>query len=62
MAYIIAAIFGNEEHLGYPEFTAEVTHAFGDVLGIRPENVYIKYEDIAAWGVGGQYVDWSFFR
>ena len=62
MAYIIAAIFGNEEHLGYPEFTAEVTHAFGDVLGIRPENVYIKYEDIAAWGVGGQYVDRSFFR
>lgn len=62
MAYIDAAIFGNEGHLGYPEFTAEVTRALGDVLDIPPDNVYIKYEDIAAWGVGGQYIDRRFFR
>lgn len=62
LAYIDAAIFGNEGHHGYVQFTAEVTRAFGDVLGIPPENIYIKFEDIAAWGVGGQYIDRSYFR
>ena len=62
MAYIDAAIFGNEGHYGYPEFTAEVTCAFEDVLGIPAGNVYIKYEDITAWGVNGQYIDRSYFR
>ena len=61
-ACIDVAIFGNEGHFGYPEFTAEVTRAFGDVLGIPAGNVYIKYEDITAWGVGGQYIDRGFFR
>lgn len=62
VAYIEAAIFGNEGHRGYPQFTAEVTRAFGEVLGIPPENVYIRFEDIAAWSVGGQYIDRSYFR
>ena len=62
VAYIDAAIFGNEGHYGYTEFTAEATRAFGDVLGIPAGNVYIKYEDIIAWGVGGQYIDRSYFR
>jgi len=62
MVYIDAAIFGNEGHRGYPEFTAEVTRAFGDILGIPAGNVYIKYEDITAWGVNGQYIDRGLFR
>ena len=62
IAYIHTAIFGNEGHCGYPEFTAEVTRTFGDVLGIPAGNVYIKYEDITAWGVGGQYIDRGYFR
>ena len=62
MAYIVAAIFGNEGHYGYPEFTAEVTRAFGEVLNIPPENVYILFQDIAAWSVDGQYIDRSHFR
>ena len=62
MAYIEAAIFGNESHAGYPAFTAEVTKVFQSVLGIAPENCYIKYEDITAWAVGGQYIDRRMFR
>ena len=57
IAYIEAAIFGNKGHAGYPAFTAEVTNAFQEVLGIEPENCYIKYEDITAWTVAGQYID-----
>lgn len=57
IAYIEAAIFGNEGHAGYPAFSAEVTCAFWEVLGILPENCYIKYEDITAWSVAGHYID-----
>ncbi len=62
IAYIEAAIFGNEGHAGYPEFTAEVTRIFQDVLGVEQGNCYIKYEDISAWGVNGQYIDRRMFR
>lgn len=62
IAYIEAAIFGNEDHAGYTEFTAEVTRIFLDVLGVNPENCYIKFEDITAWGVNGQYIDCRMFR
>lgn len=61
-AYIEAAIFGNEGHAGYPAFTAQVAAIFHDVLGIAPENLYIKFEDISAWGVDGQYIDRRMFR
>ena len=46
IAYIEAAIWGNEAHLGYDQFTAEVTRIFREVLGIAPECVYIRYSDI----------------
>ena len=62
ISYIEAAIFGNESHAGYPAFTAEVAKIFREVLGIAPENCYIKYEDITAWAVGGQYNDRRMFR
>ena len=61
-AYIEAAIFGNEGHAGYDALTAEVTLAFHEVLGIPPENVYLKYDDITAWGVGGMYIDRRLFQ
>ncbi|MBQ9030010.1 MAG: hypothetical protein IJ106_00975 [Parasporobacterium sp.] len=62
IAYIEAAIFGNESHAGYPDFTAKVSEIFRDVLGIAAENLYIKYEDIPAWSVGSQYIDIRMFR
>ena len=62
IAYIEAAVFGNESHAGYDQFTREVTRAFYEVLGIRPDRIYIKYEDIGVWGVQGMCVDRNMFR
>ena len=59
---IEAAIFGNELHYGYDAFTAEVTNLFSKVLNIRPDHIYIKYEDIIAWGVQGTYIDRNQYR
>lgn len=57
MAYIEAAIWGNEAHLGYDQFTAEVTRIFHEVLGIQPDHIYIRYSDIPDWGVAGMNFD-----
>ena len=57
MAYIEASIFGNEEHLGYSQLTAEIMRIFNDVLGIAPDHVYLNYRDIPGWGVSGRYID-----
>ena len=38
-------------------FTKEVAKAFFEILNIPPENIYIKYDDIKAWGVNGMYID-----
>ena len=62
IAYIEANIFGNEEHLGYDAFTAEVTMTFHEVLDIAPENVYINYTDIPDWGASGRNFDRNRFR
>ena len=52
-AYIEVSIFGNEKHCGYEALTYEITRVFYEVLGIPPENIYIKYDDIHLWGVNG---------
>lgn len=57
IAYIEAAIWGNEEHRGYDRFTAEVTRIFRDVLGVDPECIYIRYSDIPDWGAAGMNFD-----
>ena len=57
IAYIEAAIFGNEPHYGYDKFTTKVTEIISDVLGIASDHIYIKYEDIIGWGVNGMYID-----
>ena len=62
IAYLEAAILGNEMHCGYDAFTAEVTALFARVLDIRPDHIYIKYEDIMAWGVQGMYIDRNQYR
>lgn len=57
VAYIEAAVFGNESHAGYDEFTAEVCRLYSDVLGIAPDHIYIRYSDIPDWGVAGVNID-----
>lgn len=62
IAYIEAAVFGNEYHTGYMAFTREVTRIFRKVLNIPAENIYIRFEDINAWGAGTHYIDSAMFR
>lgn len=62
IVYIEAAIFGNEPHYGYDAFTAELTRIFSEALQTMPDNIYVKFEDVTAWGVGGMYIDRNQYR
>lgn len=62
IVYIESAIFGNEPHYGYDAFTAELTRIFSEALQTMPDNIYVKFEDITAWGVGGMYIDRNQYR
>ena len=57
VAYIEIGIFGNDNHIGYENFSLAVTKIFVDVLKIQPLNVYIKFSNIDAWSVGGNFFD-----
>ena len=57
LAFIQVAIFGTENHVGYPQLTKQISTLFNRVLGIKADHMYIDYEDITSWGVQGQFVD-----
>ena len=61
-AYIEASIFGNEDHEGFDAFAAAAADIFRQVLGIPTENVYIRFDDIRAWSVGGSFIDRNRYR
>ncbi len=52
----------NHNKAGYREFTAAVTDICRDLFEIAPEDLCIKFDDIAAWSVGGQCIDRRMFR
>ncbi|WGE65683.1 phenylpyruvate tautomerase MIF-related protein [Actinobacillus equuli] len=57
MAFIKLSLFANPQHLGYPELTAMLTQQVAEILPIPPENVYLQFDDIQAWGVNGFYLE-----
>ncbi len=62
MGYLTVSIFGNESHTGYQKFSSAVADIYRDLFAISPEDFYIKFDDITAWSVGGQYIDRRMFR
>lgn len=62
VAYVDAALFGTEDHRGYREFTAAVARAFSEVVGLDPNRVFVRVEEIGAWSSGEHYFDRRWFR
>ncbi|OYS63266.1 hypothetical protein CBF93_02140 [Limosilactobacillus reuteri] len=57
LAYIEVSIFGTESHTDYEGLNTDITKALYDILGIQPDHLYIKYDEISRWGVQGEYID-----
>ena len=56
-AYIEVSIFANEKHFFDAEFSKIVTEIFTEIFNISTRNIYIKFEDIAAFGADKMFFD-----
>lgn len=56
-AYIKVAVFGNRTHRGYAELSHAISALVHAELGILPTQIYVQYEDISAWSVGGYFFE-----
>ena len=53
IAYIEVRIFGGPNKAAFQKMTEEITIIYGDVLGIAPDHMYIKYSATPDWGWNG---------
>ncbi len=53
LAYVEVSVYGNEDPAGFERLTGKICEIFKDVLGIKPENVYVKYDATKNWGWNG---------
>ncbi len=53
MAFIEVRIFGGPNKDAFEKMTAELTKIYGEVLGIAPDHMYIKYSATTDWGWNG---------
>ena len=53
MAYVEVRLFGGPDEEAFSAMTAEITKIFGEVLGIAPDHMYIRYMATTDWGWNG---------
>ncbi len=53
MAFVEVRLFGGPDKAAFQKMTAEITKIFGEVLGIAPDHMYIKYSATMDWGWNG---------
>ncbi len=53
IAFIEIKIFGTENKEAFNRLTSEVTKIFGEVIGIKAEQIFVKYETTTNWGWNG---------
>ncbi len=53
MAFIEVRLYGGGNKAAFEKMTAELTKIYGEVLGIAPDHMYIKYAPSMDWGWNG---------
>ena len=53
IAYIEVRFFGGPNKAAFLKMTEEITKIYGEVLGIAPDHMYIKYSATPDWGWNG---------
>ncbi|MCR5687866.1 MAG: hypothetical protein K6G58_07600 [Lachnospiraceae bacterium] len=53
VAFVEVRLFGGPNKDAFSRMTAEITKIFGEVLGIAPDRMYIKYSATPDWGWNG---------
>lgn len=52
-AFVEVSLLGKSDRAHFERMTAEICDILSDVLSIRPDRVYVKYEEVAHWGWNG---------
>jgi len=52
-AFVEVSLVGKSDRAHFERMTAEICGILQDVLSIRPDRVYVKYEEVAHWGWNG---------
>ena len=53
IAFVEVKLFGGSDRAAFEKMTKEITSIFGDVLGIAPDHMYIRYLPSTDWGWNG---------
>lgn len=53
VAFVCVNIYGNADEEAFGRMTAEITKIYGEVLGVKPDHMYIKYAASMDWGWNG---------
>lgn len=52
-AFVAVSVYGDADRAAFAKMTAELTKIYGDVLGIAPDHMYVKYATTHDWGWNG---------
>ena len=53
LAFICVNCYGSADEKAFERMTAELTTIYGEVLGVKPDHMYIKYDASMYWGWNG---------
>lgn len=54
LAFISVNCYGSPDEDAFNQMTAELTRIYGEVLGVKPDHMYIKYDASMYWGWNGR--------
>ena len=52
-AFVCVNIYGSANERAFAKMTEEITKIYGEVLGVKPDHMYIKYAASMDWGWNG---------
>ncbi len=53
LAFVCVNCYGHANEDAFNKMTAELTKIYGEVLGVKPDHMYIKYDASMYWGWNG---------
>ena len=53
-AMVEVKIFGSASDREYSALTARLTEIVSNRLSISPDRIYVKYDEVSTWGLGGE--------
>lgn len=53
LAFLEVKLFGKASADAYNRLTMTLTDIISEELGIRPDSIYVKYEEVSHWGWNG---------